>query len=260
MSASHVKQPEQINLFGMRVSRIAMDEAVATILDWCRAPAHTLCRFVVTPNTDHAVIFQHDAAMRSAYAAASLVLADGWPLVLASRLFHRRLPERVTGSDLVPNLFRAASVPLRVYFLGAAPGVAARAAQRVRNEWPTAEVVGTYSPPVGFEHDTVENKRILAEMRAVSPDLLIVGLGAPRQEMWVHQHQHVLPAKVAVCAGATIDFLAGHRKRSPRWMQGMGLEWLYRLCSEPRRLAGRYARDAWILPQLLWCERNRTYP
>ena len=141
-----------------------------------------------------------------------------------------------------------------MFLLGAAPGVADEAARRIHARWPGVHVTGTYSPPLGFEHDAEENSSIIARIADASPDLLIVGLGAPKQELWVHSHQHELSAKVVLCVGATIDFLAGHRKRSPAWMQHAGLEWLHRVVSEPRRLASRYARDAWIFPQLMWRE------
>jgi N-acetylglucosaminyldiphosphoundecaprenol N-acetyl-beta-D-mannosaminyltransferase len=249
---------DHISLFGMRISRVSMSESVATLLDWCRAPRGKTCRFVVTPNVDHAVMYQHRADLRSAYADASLVLADGVPLVLAAQAFGKKLPERVAGSDLVPQLLASATAPLRLFLLGAAPGVADRAAARIQSEFPNVKVVGTYSPPIGFDNDAAENSKIIALMASAEPDLVIVGLGAPRQELWVQRHQHELPAKVAICAGATIDFLAGHRRRSPDWMRRLGLEWFYRVCGEPRRLAGRYAHDAWVLPQLLWHEWRRS--
>jgi len=129
--------------------------------------------------------------------------------------------------------------------------VADRAAANVRSRWPAVEVVGTYCPPIGFERDAAENEAILSRVAAVTPDVLIVGLGAPKQELWVHQHRQRLAAKVALCVGATIDFLAGERQRAPVWMRDVGLEWMYRVASEPKRLAARYARDAWIFPRLL---------
>jgi N-acetylglucosaminyldiphosphoundecaprenol N-acetyl-beta-D-mannosaminyltransferase len=259
-----------INLFGMRITRTTMAASVATLLEWCRAPRGEDCKFVVTPNTDHAVLYQQNANLRAAYAGASMVLADGAPLVAAANFFGKRLPERVAGSDLVPQLFESASEwqgansadairnKVKVFLLGAAPGIAAEAGQRIEARWPGVDVVGVYSPPMGFDEDPAENAKIFAAMRSVQPDLVIVGLGAPRQELWVHQHQHELPARAAICAGATIDFLAGHKRRSPVWMRRLGLEWLHRLCSEPRRLATRYARDAWVFPQLLWGEWRRS--
>jgi N-acetylglucosaminyldiphosphoundecaprenol N-acetyl-beta-D-mannosaminyltransferase len=249
---------ETINLFGMGISRITMKGAIECVQNWCAEPRGESCRYIVTPNVDHAVMFQHCVDLRNSYDDASLVLADGMPLVIASRLVCQPLPQRVAGSDLVPQLF-AAGKRLKVFLLGAAPGVAATAAGRIENQWPAVDVVGTYSPPPGFENDAAENERILAAIAAAAPDLLVVGFGAPKQELWVHRHRHQLAAKVAICGGATIDFLAGHRQRSPVWMRRIGLEWLYRVASEPRRLAGRYARDAWRFPPLVWREWCRLY-
>lgn len=182
-------------------------------------------------------------------------------MVLASRLLRRALPERVAGSDLVPALFASANAarPLRVFLLGAAPGVAERAASRIAQQWPAVETVGVYSPPLGFERDDAENARIVKLVEAASPDVLVVGLGAPKQELWVHRHRQQIAAPVALCVGATIDFLAGEKRRAPRWMQRSGLEWLHRCASEPQRLAKRYARDAVIFPQLVWREW-RSHP
>lgn len=246
------------NLFGMELSRVTMAQAAAAVLNWCREPQTGACRYVVTPNTDHAVLFQRRADLRAAYQDASLVLADGAPLVWTARLLGQPLPERVAGSDLVPRLFHAPKTPLRVFLLGAEPGVAKLAATRIARDYPGIQVVGTLSPPIGFENDSAENDRILSAIAADAPDLVIVGLGAPKQEIWVHRHRRQLQAKVVICAGATIDFLAGHRRRSPVWMRRVGLEWLYRLGAEPRRLAARYARDAWTLPQLVWQQWRRA--
>ena len=248
-----------VPLFGMRIARVTMRETVDQVLAWCTEPRAAACRYIVTPNVDHAVMFQRRCDVRAAYADASLVLADGAPIVFVANLLNKRLPERVAGSDLVPQLFDSASQPLRVFLLGAAPGVADRSAARIAERWRAIEVVGTCSPPLGFENDAAESARILAAVAAAQPDLLIVGLGAPKQELWVHRHHRELQAKVALCAGATIDFLAGQRQRSPVWMRRAGLEWLHRVLTEPRRLAGRYARDAWIFPQLVWREWRGHY-
>jgi len=115
-------------------------------------------------------------------------------------------------------------------------------------------VVGTYSPPLGFESLPRENEEIVQRVNDASPDLLVIGFGAPKQELWVSAHRDALDAKVAFCVGATIDFLAGHRRRAPMWMQRTGLEWFHRLLAEPRRLAPRYAYDACVFPRLVWHE------
>jgi N-acetylglucosaminyldiphosphoundecaprenol N-acetyl-beta-D-mannosaminyltransferase len=242
---------ETTRVLGIDIDVVNMQVAVERILTWVREAAP--CRYVVTPNLDHAVLYRSSAALRSAYSGAALVVADGAPLVWASRLSVKPLPERVTGSDLTPALFAAAQRTdgLRVFLLGAGPGIAERAASRIEADYPSVRVVGTYSPPPGFEHDTEECGRILERIDAAKAQVLVVGLGAPKQELWVHAHADRLPVSVALCAGATIDFLAGERSRAPRWMQRMGLEWVYRAASDPRRLIPRYSRDAFSLPFLL---------
>lgn len=245
----------RIRLFGMEIDVVRMQDAVTQLLEWAACDDGT-CRYVVTPNVDHVILFQEHAALRKAYSEASLVLADGAPVVWASRLLGKPLPERVAGSDLAPKLFEAANArgPLKIYLLGGMPGVAKRAAQSITTRWPNIDVVGTASPPLGFEKDPEQNAALLAEISLLRPDLLLVGLGAPKQELWVYEHRRELAAPVALCIGATIDFLAGERRRAPKWMRRTGLEWLYRVLSEPRRLWRRYARDARLFPQLLWKE------
>jgi len=250
-------QPKKIRLFGMTIDAVDMPTAVKTVLAWCRAPRSERCRYVVTPNVDHALIFQTNTSLRKAYDGANLVLADGAPVVAVSRLLGRALPERVAGSDLVPAMFDSAqsnNTELRVFLLGAAPGVADRAAEQIHLRWPRVQVVGTCSPPLGFEKDSAENERILHEVARAQPDVVLIGLGAPKQELWIDRYANRLEAKAALCVGATIDFLAGEKNRSPRWMQYVGLEWFHRLASEPSRLAGRYLSNAWHFPQLVWRE------
>lgn len=240
-------------LFGISIHACRMADAVEHVRRRLNA-AYSTCHFVVTPNVDHTVLLQSNEGLRQAYALADLVLADGFPLVWASRLLSRPLPERVAGSDLVPALFSA--IPrgetLRVFLLGAAPGVADRAAHNIQARWPQIQVVGTYSPPLGFERSPAENAKIVELVAAAQPDVLVIGLGAPKQECWIQQHHSHVRAKVALCVGATIDFLAGEKKRAPRWMQRIGLEWFYRMSSEPKRLVRRYALDAWHFPQIVW--------
>lgn len=250
-----------IDIFGIRINGVRLAEAVDCVYELIASDSGS-CRYVVTPNLDHLVLLSHHSGLRQAYDDASLVLADGMPVVLTSRLLKRGIPERVTGSDLVPALFdeAAARGGLRVFLLGAAEGVAEVAAERIHERWPAVKVVGLYSPPFGFEKDQAENDAIVARIAATAPDVLVVGLGAPKQELWLHAQRHRLTAAVGLCVGATIDFLAGERRRAPRWMQKTGLEWMHRVATEPRRLAGRYARDAWHFPAIFFQEwrRGRT--
>ena len=255
----------RVRLFGMSIDPLRMAEAVGRLLEWAD-DGDRRCRYVVTPNADHAVLLQEHERLRQAYADADLVLVDGMPVLFAAKLLRRGIPERVTGSDLVPALFtaaterhlnqrgRSADRQLRVYLLGAAPGVAQRAAIKIEQRWPGVQIVGCDSPAVGFEKRPEENEIILGSIAAADVDVLIVGLGAPKQELWVHAHRHRIAAPVALCVGATIDFLAGEKPRAPIWMRRIGLEWLHRMASEPRRLAKRYLRDAIRFPGLVWRE------
>ncbi len=214
-SASVMAPPpttNRIKLFGCDIDVTDMMQAVRRVQDWIEC-GEDRCHVVVTPNVDHVVMLQSNKPLREVYQAADMVLADGWPVVAASRLLRKPLPERVPGSDLVPCLFKHTKTngPLSVYLLGAADGVAARAAMLIAARWPSVAVVGTYSPPLGFEHDAAENEAILAKIAAAKPDVLVVGLGAPKQELWVHHHRGRIQARVALCVGATIDFLAGKK-------------------------------------------------
>lgn len=256
---SQATDRRRVRLFGIDIDVLRMEQAVAQLLLWINE-RDGQCRYVVTPNVDHVVLYHQSDALRRAYADASLVLADGAPVVAVSRLVGRPLPERVAGSDLVPRLFSEAvwqRTALRVYLLGGAPGVGQRAAERIAATWPGIEVVGRASPPIGFEHDPEINTELIDDINACQPDLLLIGLGAPKQESWIYGHHSKLGVSAALCIGATIDFLAGERSRAPWWMRRAGLEWLFRVLCEPRRLGRRYARDAWIFPQLVWRERGR---
>lgn len=248
---------EAVRLFGIKLHRLTMDEAVPLLVGWMQEEAP--CRYVVTPNVDHVVKLQSVAAMRTAYDAAALTVADGWPLVTVSRWLGRNLPERVAGSDMVPRLFTAGSdIPqFRVFLLGAAPGVGAQAAERIRARWPHVQVCGVVSPPRGFEMDAKECDKVVGLINSASPHLLVVGLGAPRQEIWLERYAPRLNARVAIAAGATIDFLAGVQTRAPRWVQAIRLEWFFRLATDPKRLAGRYLRDVIAFPRLVVSEWRR---
>lgn len=249
----------RLTLFGMPIDRVTQDQAILEILRWVAEP-FTRTRFVVTPNVNHVVLYQSDDALRRAYAAADLIVADGKPVVWVSRLRKNPLPEAVPGSDLAPALFGRAEARSRLtlFLLGSSPAVVEQAANNIEQQWLWVRVVGAYSPPLGFEYSQSENAGILAYINAVRPDVLIVGLGAPKQETWVYEHSNAIRAKAVMCLGATIDFLAGAKPRAPRWMRRAGLEWLYRVCLEPRRLIRRYARDAFIFPRLVWREWKKA--
>jgi N-acetylglucosaminyldiphosphoundecaprenol N-acetyl-beta-D-mannosaminyltransferase len=195
---------------------------------------------VFTPNVDHVVLAEDDLAFRRAYEDADLRLADGQPLVWASRLLGTPLPEKVSGSDLVwPLVERAARRKWRVYLLGGAPGAALAAASRFREELGAA-VAGVDDVHIDLGSADGGVELAAARVREARPDLLLVGLGAPKQELWIHRSLAAIRPAVAVAVGASLDFIAGRARRAPRWMSRAGLEWLHRLAHDPRRLARRY--------------------
>ena len=205
--------------------------------------------YVVTPNVDHVVQAEHSEELRAAYEGASLSLVDGQPLIWLSKLMRQPFPEKISGSDLVPALMEmAAKNGWRIFFLGAAEGVGAKAAEVLRQREPGLQIVATLSPPFGFDTDPEERDRVLELVREAKPDLLVMALGCPKQELLMHRWKNDIAPAVAIGSGATLDFIAGNVSRSPVWMSKAGLEWLYRLAREPRRLAHRYlVRDPEIV-------------
>lgn len=250
----------RINAFDIEIDPLTMAEAVERCLKIARNRAVEV-PYVVAPNVNHIVILQDDKAFQQTYKDAILVLTDGKPLRMVLKFFGKTIPEVVPGSDLVPQIFDAVPVeqPITVFLLGAGEGVAERAAQLIQLRWRGVRVVGCYSPPMGFENSQTEEQKIREVVNAANPDLLVIGLGAPKQELWISRNRAQLKAGLALCVGATIDFIAGKKKRCPLWMRKMALEWLYRVYSEPRRLVGRYANDALIFSKLVWREWRRSY-
>ncbi len=248
-----------ICLWSIAIDPVTMSEAVARVRSWVtrREP---ICRFVVTPNVDHVVQLYRKPELQPMYNNASLTVADGWPLVTMSRFYGKALPERVPGSDLLPAVcedFRRSGSPLRLFLLGGRSGVPERAASHIQLRWPNVRVVGCSSPPGGFEHDHSFNRDLCHQINDAQTDILVVGLGNPKQELWINQNREQLEVPVALAVGATIDFLAGEQKRAPPWIQSIRLEWLHRLATNPRRLAKRYALDAIYFPWICAAEKWR---
>jgi N-acetylglucosaminyldiphosphoundecaprenol N-acetyl-beta-D-mannosaminyltransferase len=209
---------------------------------------------VFTPNVDHVVIAERDEAFRAAYAAADLSLADGMPIVWSSRLLGVPLPEKVSGSDLVlPLMDRAAALRWRVFLLGAGPGVAEAAGEKLRRER-SVDVVGTAAPFVRVRpgEPDPEGDAAVEAIRAAAPHLVLVAFGAPKQELWMSRHREALAPAVLLGIGGSLDFVAGRVRRAPPWISGIGLEWAWRLAREPRRLWRRYLVEDPAFLGVLW--------
>ncbi len=238
--------PGRVNIGTIHADRVSMSDALAIIERLARAGTGG---FVVTPNVDHVVMAERDVRFRAAYAAASLSLVDGTPLVWLGRALGTPFPEKISGSDLIrPLMGLAADRGMRVYLLGAAEGVAARAAGRLIEENPELHIVGIDSPPLGFDRDPLQEEAVRARVARTRPDLVLVALGAPKQELLMHRWHRRGVRAVMLGIGAGLDFIAGNVSRAPQWISSAGLEWLYRLSREPRRLAKRYlVRDPAIV-------------
>lgn len=213
--------------------------------------------FIVTPNVDFVVQAGEDQELHRILCDADLVICDGMPLVWASKWFGNPIPERVAGSDLAPPLLEVAErKKLKLFLLGAESSVNKKAAETIRNEYPNINLVGNYSPPyaslVDMDHEDI-NKRITD----AGPDILLVGFGCPKQEKWISMNYQHIGVPVSIGVGATVDFIAGNVSRAPQWMRQNGLEWLYRLLKEPRRMWKRYVKD--ILVFLYAMVRYRRY-
>lgn len=246
----------RIELFGISIDLVTMSETVSTIFTWVDSNEKD-CKFVITPNVDHIVQVQTNKGLKQAYNNASLVVTDGKPVVWAANLLKASIPETVPGSDLIPAIFAYAqkhNKPIKVFLLGAMPGVADRAKTLIHEQYPVVKVVGTLSPAFGFDKDIEASNKICEIVNQTNAELLVLGLGAPKQELWIDQYASQLKVNAAFCVGATIDFMAGEKPRAPVWMRKVGLEWLHRAASEPKRLAKRYLVDAIQFPQIVFKE------
>jgi N-acetylglucosaminyldiphosphoundecaprenol N-acetyl-beta-D-mannosaminyltransferase len=199
------------------------------------------CALVFNVNVDICMQARRDLELASILRSADLILVDGTPMMWAANLLGTPLPDRVSGSDFLTEFCKSAATKgHRLFLLGAAPGVAYKAKLTLEQANPGLQIVGTYSPPYGFECDSQENRRIINEVRRTSPDVLFVAFGAPKEQKWLNRVRSELNVPVSMGIGSSLDYLAGKLRRAPRWIQVIGLEWIFRLMQEPRRLWRRY--------------------
>jgi N-acetylglucosaminyldiphosphoundecaprenol N-acetyl-beta-D-mannosaminyltransferase len=248
-------------VWGVPFAPFTLAEAIAAIDGLIKKGRPT---YFITANTHYAMLTEKDSGLRAINARAAFIVADGAPLVWASRWQGSPLPERVAGSDLIYELSAtAAKKGYRLFFLGAAKGVAEEAAQRLGARYPGLQVVGTECPPFR-ELTVVEEHALIARIRSTRPDMLLVAFGQPKGERWIDRHLAELGVPVSVQVGASLDFAAGRVRRAPRWMQKSGLEWAFRLGLEPSRLFARYAGNAWFIISMVfsdvanWARRPRV--
>lgn len=246
-----VKQP----LLNTSVNNINMRETVDEIEKMILLGRES---YIVPINVDVVIKIEKDAYLKRIVDNADMVLVDGQPLIWISKWHRRPVCARISGSDLVPALCEKASQKgYSVFIIGGKEGVAEKAKANLEKLYAGIHIAGTYSPPFGFENDEDEIEKINYMIKDRHADILIACFGCPKQEKWIYENYKKYGVKVSVCAGATVDFLAGNVKRAPKWMSDHGLEWLYRFCQEPKRLFKRYFIDDIRIVGLVIKYRNR---
>ena len=250
------RQRSRVDIAGVPVDAIDMPTAMAKLREAIGGPR---LFHVSTINLDFVVRAQSDPEVRRIFMRGDLNLPDGAPVVWLGRLLGATMPGRVAGADIVPALLaEAAKGGHRVFLLGGENGVAAAAGAKLEAMCPGLVVAGTFEPPRAAAED-MDNAEILARIAEARPDVLLVAFGHPKQERWIDLNRDQLQVSVAIGVGCVFDLIAGRSRRAPRWMQNAGLEWSYRLGQEPRRLLGRYVRDAaWLLPLMARALRARV--
>jgi len=217
---------------GVKIDNLSLQESVVYIEKLLKGQKS---HYIIAPNAAHIVLFQKDEDFRKAYAEASLVLPDGVPLIWASSFIRPRLKERITGPDL---LFSLCQVSIRekytIFLLGAEHTVIEKAKNALLIKFPGLHIAGIHN---GYFND---DKEIIEKVNALQPDILFIGMGFSKQEKWISRNINQLNVKVAVTIGGVFDVIAGKFKPAPRMIQNYGLEWLWRLLQEPRRLWKRY--------------------
>ena len=231
---------EKINVLGVAFDNLTMDEAVER--GW-ELMARREAAYVVTPNPEIVMVCRDDPEAAAAVAGASLTIADGIGVVYGARMQKTPLKQKLPGIDFTQGLLeRMAREGKRLFLLGSKPGVAEKARDNLTARWPGLRVAGVHD---GYFQD---DGPVVEQINAAAPDLLLVCLGAPKQEKWMHRHAHELDVGLMIGAGGSMDVFAGTVERAPEGWQRAGLEWLYRLLKEPRRI-GRMM----VLPKFLLC-------
>lgn len=250
---------KRVNILGIQIDNIGMRELLERL--------GISGGVVFTPNVDHLIKLQKNREFYRVYQEADYRVCDSQLVMFASRFLGQPIGEKVSGSDLFPAFYRryGNDESFKIFLLGGLDGVAEKARQNINAKVGRNIVVETYCPPFGFEHDPLECRKITQMINNSGANVLAIGVGAPKQEKWISQYRTRLKkVKVFMAIGATIDFEAGNVKRAPAWMSSAGLEWLYRLASEPGRLWRRYLVEdlaffVLILRQKLNLKRKRNF-
>lgn len=250
-----VRQPEAktVDILNVSIDNIGLVE----LLDRLRYGG-----VVFTPNVDHIIKLQKDESFFEIYSKADYRVCDSQMVMLASRFLGCPLKEKISGSDLFPafyNYYRK-DKSIKIFLLGGTEGAAKMAQEKINQKVGRNMVVDSYCPPFGFENDPLECDKIIEQINNSGATVLAVGVGAPKQEKWIYKHKNKLKnIKTFFAVGATIEFEAGFVSRAPKWMSLAGLEWLYRLVQEPKRLWKRYLLEDTSFFMLILLQKLHIY-
>ncbi len=245
---------DRVAIFGVPFDDLSVDEAISLMMGWIAAEPDRLHQ-VVTANPEFLVASRRDARFRRVLQSADLATPDGVGVLIGSRILGRPIRHRVTGVDLVEGLAARHDVRMQLFLLGAAPGIAAKAAEELRWRFPGLAIAGVWEGSPRSQ-DFAE---ILRQIRTARPNVLLVAYGAPRQDVWIDEHRNELAAcgiVIAIGVGGTLDYLAGAVPRAPRWVRRFGFEWLFRLIRQPWRWRRQLALPLFAL--LIIGERLRA--
>lgn len=246
---------EKQNLLNTYVNNVDMKEALESINEMI---IQKRSAYVVAINVDVIVKIESDNYLKEITDNADMVIVDGKPLIWISRFYNRPIKAKISGSDLVPQICEyAVKKKYSIFIIGGKEGIAEKAKKNLERDLPGIKVVGTYAPPFGFENNEVELNKINELINDAKPDILIVCFGCPKQEKWIYENYKKYYATVSICAGATVDFLAGNVNRAPKWVSDNGFEWLFRFIQEPKRLFRRYFIEDIKIINIVWKYRRK---
>ena len=247
---------QKVNILGVQISSISNDDLLSAFTQHI---LHKQKKQVCITPVNSVLAAVKSEQVKTIYNNADYVLCDGVPLKWAASFLNTPIVERITGLDLLPNLVElSAKNDFSIFLLGASPGVGDKLKQVILNQYPQAKIVGVYVPPFMATFTAAENDKMITAVNAASPDVLLVSLTAPKQDIWIANNKDALNATLMVGIGGAFEVMAGLAKRAPIWVQKAGLEWLYRFIQEPKRLFRRYFIEAPLFIPLIIKQKLST--
>lgn len=249
----------RIPFMGIDVDNLTLDEIVNNIFEMVE---HRVPVQVVGVNVDQYLLVRKHQYSRKIFNESALIFIDSKPVAVMSRLLGYPIKKRTTGPDLMESICEKGAVrKYKIFLLGAGPGVAEVCGKKLMEKYPGIQSVGAYSPPFGFQHNNKEIEKINLMLKESGADMLFVGMGSPKQDIFIYENMKEYQIPVSFSMGAALDFIAGNVRRAPRWMIKSGLEWFYRVWQDPKRLWKRYfVNDMKIIPIFLaeWVKKKKV--